>query len=198
MLKQNRQDYRLDLNKKLNIAHINVCTEAEGPYKRMAIWFQGCDILCEGCCNPELQEIRVAHIMTVQDVIEIALEAKRKHGIEGVTLLGGEPTLQDNLGILVSELRRNDFGIILFTGRCYDSLEKELMVDIDMVIDGRFKLNEVDNNRNMIGSKNQAIICISERYKKDVDWFMNTREKRVEINMNDSIFITGDALFLSE
>jgi len=69
------------LNRKLNIAHINVCTEAEGPYKRMAIWFQGCDILCDGCCNPDLQEIRPVHIMTVDEVLEIAIQSKKNNGI---------------------------------------------------------------------------------------------------------------------
>ena len=89
MLKQKKKDYPLDLNKKLNIAHINLCTEAEGPYKRMAIWFQGCNIRCEGCCNPELQDFKIANIITIRDVLEIIDDSCKKNGIEGITFLGG-------------------------------------------------------------------------------------------------------------
>ncbi|HEY8504811.1 MAG TPA: 4Fe-4S cluster-binding domain-containing protein, partial [Gemmataceae bacterium] len=37
----------------LSIAQTVACTEAEGPGKRFAVWFQGCPLRCPGCCNPE-------------------------------------------------------------------------------------------------------------------------------------------------
>ena len=37
----------------LSVAQIVSCTEAEGPGKRFALWFQGCPLRCPGCCNPE-------------------------------------------------------------------------------------------------------------------------------------------------
>ena len=82
---------------KFNVALINTCTEAEGPFKRMAIWFQGCNIKCKECCNPELQEMKPAHIMTLEAILDIAKKSKIDNGIEGVTFLGGEPTLQSHL-----------------------------------------------------------------------------------------------------
>lgn len=51
---------------KFNVASINTCTEAEGPYKRLCIWFQGCDIHCKGCCNPDYQPFEARHIMSLQ------------------------------------------------------------------------------------------------------------------------------------
>ena len=197
MSKQKNQDYPLDLNKKLNIAYINVCTEAEGPYKRMAIWFQGCNILCEGCCNPELQPIFIAHIMTVQEIVDIALESQKLYGIEGVTFLGGEPTLQEGLCDLAITMAYNGLGTILFTGRTVDSLNKKLVESVDLIIDGKFDEQQIDNARNLIGSKNQRIHMLTDRYKKDMDWFHKVREKRVEINMSQSaeLFISGDVEF---
>ena len=181
MLKQRNQDFPLDLNKKLNIAHINLCTEAEGPYRRMAIWFQGCNILCEGCCNPELQEIKVAHLMTVQDVVDIAIQSKNENRIEGVTFLGGEPTIQEGLVCLAQALAQVDLGTILFTGRKYENLSDGIKENMDLIVDGRYEAELFDDERNLVGSKNQQIIYLSDRYKKCQNWFIKTREKKIEI-----------------
>lgn len=196
MLKQSRTDLSLDLNKKLNVAHINMCTEAEGPYKRMAIWFQGCNILCNGCCNPELQPIKVNHIMTVQEVLDIALESQVTNGIEGVTFLGGEPTLQEGLTLLAYVLRNNNLGTILFTGKEIDLVDVDLVNCVDLVVDGLFDNKQIDYERNLIGSKNQNMHFITDRYKKNKDWFYIMREKRIEINMGqvNELLITGDVL----
>lgn len=194
MLKQNNQDYPLDLSKKLNVAHINLCTETEGPYKRMAIWFQGCDIKCEGCCNPELQLITEAHFMTVGEIVNVVKEAKKKYMIEGVTYLGGEPTLQHNLPILSKCLKREGLGLILFTGKEIFTLPDSMKKDVDLIIDGRFELEKMDDSRNLIGSTNQKITLVTNRYKNELSWFYNIRDKKVEININPfgSLFLTGD------
>lgn len=187
-------DFHLDLNKKLNIAHINMCTEAEGPYKRMAIWFQGCNILCDGCCNPELQEIKVAHIMTVQDVLKIACESKVKNGIEGVTFLGGEPTMQEGLVHLSRALANENLGTILFTGYKFENICSDIRYSVDLIVDGNFDKNQIDNDRNLIGSKNQQIVHVTDRYINSKEWFCNTREKRIEINFSDELFLNGDVV----
>lgn len=194
MLKQRNQDFPLDLSKKLNIAHINLCTEAEGPYRRMAIWFQGCNIMCEGCCNPELQEIKISHLMTVQDVVDIAVKSKTENGIEGVTFLGGEPTMQEGLVCLAQALARVDLGTILFTGRKYENLSDGIKENMDLIVDGRYEAELFDDERNLVGSKNQQITCISDRYKTSLNWFMNTREKKIEINIGSTLFINGDVI----
>lgn len=185
-----------DLNKKLNVAYINTCTEAEGPYKRMAVWFQGCDIKCKGCCNPSLQPLRPAHLMTVGEIVETVLKSKRDYGIEGVTFLGGEPTLQQNLPLLSKKIKELDLGVILFTGHIIDNLDNEMIQSVDLIVDGKFEIDRQDNDRNLIGSTNQNIIFVSERYKDAVDWFFNVREKRLEINVSNGndIFINGDVI----
>lgn len=194
MLKQKNLNFPLDLSKKLNIAHINVCTEAEGPYRRMAIWFQGCNILCKGCCNPELQEIKVAHLMTIKEVVDIALMTKKENGVEGVTFLGGEPTMQDGLVVLSRALSTAGLGTILFTGKQYDNLSEDIIASMDLIVDGRYEAELVDDERNLVGSKNQQIIYITDRYKDCNAWFTSVREKKVEINLGSSFFINGDVL----
>ncbi len=196
VLKQRKMDSLLDLNKKVNVAYINTCTETEGPYKRVGIWFQGCDILCKGCCNPDLQPLVPRHIITIKKVIDIILDSKADNGIEGVTLLGGEPTLQDNLGILCGELKNLDIGIILFTGKRIDEIDEKIRNAVDLIIDGSFEPDNLENERNLIGSKNQIIHLITERYSGDLQWFYDKRNKKIEINYDEGsgFFISGDVI----
>ena len=198
MLMLEKKNLILDfkLNKKLNIAYINTCTETEGPYKRLAIWFQGCNILCKGCCNPELQSLKIRHVMTVEELFSIILVSKEKYDIEGVTFLGGEPTLQKGLISLVSLLKMNNIGTILFTGKRIEMLDNDLVSNLDLIIDGKFEASKIDTKRNLIGSENQNIYFLTNRYKKDEKWFFEKREKKVEINIvkDDSIFISGDVI----
>ena len=182
------------MNYDFNIACINQCTEAEGPRKRLAIWFQGCDKRCEGCCNPELHEIRPAHIISIDALLGLIHDAKKEFGIEGVTFLGGEPTLQQNLPKLSLKIKELGLGVILFTGNMAEELDNELKFSVDMIIDGRFEINEPDNKRNLIGSLNQRMIHVTDRYRLDDAWFYTPRPKRIEVNISDKMFITGDCL----
>ena len=198
MLMLEKKNLTLDfkLNKKLNIAYINTCTETEGPYKRLAIWFQGCNILCKACCNPELQALRIRHIITVEELFNIILDSKDRYDIEGVTFLGGEPTLQEGLISLAFLLKVNNIGTILFTGKKIEMLDNDLINNLDLVIDGKFEVSKIDAKRNLIGSENQNIYFLTNRYEKDEKWFFEKREKKIEINImkENSIFISGDVI----
>src|SRR3954464_15716351 len=75
----------------LRVAQIVPCTEAEGPGRRFALWFQGCPLRCPGCCNPEMLPFEGGTEMSAAEVLAHVEEAARAHGVEGITLLGGEP-----------------------------------------------------------------------------------------------------------
>src|SRR5438270_13231533 len=75
----------------LQVAQTVACTEAEGPGRRFALWFQGCPLRCPGCCNPEMLPFEGGPELPLSDVLRQVLEAGGAQGIEGITLLGGEP-----------------------------------------------------------------------------------------------------------
>src|SRR5690349_2696176 len=75
----------------LRIAQIVPCTEAEGPGKRFALWFQGCPLRCPGCCNPEMLPFEGGQPMSLDAVVELLRATAAEHPLEGITLLGGEP-----------------------------------------------------------------------------------------------------------
>ena len=177
---------------KFNVASINKCTEVEGPFKRLCIWFQGCNIHCKGCCNPDYKQLVPKNLMTLDEIISIIKEAQKEFGIEGVTFSGGEPSLQQNLPILTSKIKELGLGVISFTGHIYEEV-KACFVGCDVVLDGAYKENERETKRRLLGSENQRIICLTERYSDCIDeWFNNS--KTMEISLANKIVINGDAV----
>ena len=179
---------------KFNIAEINLCTECEGPYKRIAIWFQGCDIHCEGCCNPQLQAISPKNIISLEELIVILKKSRDEFGTEGVTFLGGEPTLQLQLHCLAKEIQNIGMGVILFTGKLIENVDFKLIRECDIIIDGAFDIEKLDQKRNLVGSENQTIHYISKRYDNCHDWFDKKRAKIVKIEIGECLYISGDAI----
>lgn len=179
---------------KFNVASINQCTEVEGPYKRLCIWFQGCNIHCKGCCNPNYQPLVPKNILSLTELISIISEAKEKFGIEGVTYSGGEPTLQQGLPKLTEEIHELGLGVISFTGRNYEKV-KDVLRGCDVVLDGAYEVDNKETRRRILGSSNQRIICLTDRYKDCIeDWFSQSDNKSVEINVGSSIVANGDKI----
>lgn len=178
---------------KFNVASINCCTEIEGPNKRLTIWFQGCMLHCKGCCNPAYQLLEPRNILSIDELISIIKESKEKYGIEGVTYSGGEPTLQQNLPILTQKIHELGLGVISFTGRNYEDVSN-ILAGCDVVLDGPYIEAQREQERKVLGSTNQRIIILSNRYPDCEDWFFNNKLKEVEINVSDFIVANGDAV----
>ena len=173
-----------------NVALIKTCTRALGPGKRMVIWFQGCDIGCRGCCNPDLQPMVPRMIMRLSEIVGIARRSVSDNGIEGITMIGGEPTLQSSLPSLARGLRGLGLGIILFTGRRFEELDDDLVDCIDLIIDGRYEDDSPDGERRLVGSTNQRIIDVSGRYSGE-DWFFQTGPDVVEIDLDGDVIVSN-------
>lgn len=176
---------------KFNVAYIKLMTEIEGPFKRCCIWFQGCNINCKGCCNVELQAFAPKHIVSLNKLVDIVKEAKKKYDIEGITLSGGEPSLQRNLKIFNNEIHKLGLGIIMFSGKPKELLNPDLVSSVDLLIDGPFIENEKDSERILIGSKNKKISFITGRYAEYESYFYSNKSVE-EVTVEDYIFMNGN------
>jgi len=182
----------------LNIAAIRICTEAEGPGKRFALWVQGCLQRCPDCCNPNMQELKVSHIIEVQDLFNLILESKNKFDIEGVSFIGGEPLLQvEGLKELALLCQKENLSVLCFTGFSYskikDSKDKnliELLNNIDILVDGLFDKDQFDTERDWVGSKNQNVIFLSDKYKSGIEFEKSSRSIEIRISEKD-LLING-------
>src|SRR5947209_12946734 len=173
----------------LRVAQIVPVTEAEGPGVRFALWFQGCPLRCPGCCNPEMLPFEGGTPTTAADVLRQIEAAARDHGVEGITFLGGEPLAHaPGAVVLARALKERGLTVMIFSGyvledarQMPDSAVRELLDLTDILVDGPYVRELPDTQRRWIGSTNQRIHFLSERYQADDPrWQMrNTLEVRL-------------------
>ena len=78
------------------IHSVETCGTLDGPGLRFVIFTQGCPLRCLYCHNPDCREITGGKEVTVKELIAEILKYKNYIKNGGVTLSGGEPTLQVN------------------------------------------------------------------------------------------------------
>jgi anaerobic ribonucleoside-triphosphate reductase activating protein len=180
----------------MQIAQVVPCTEAEGPGKRFAIWFQGCPLRCPGCCNPEFLPFRGGQSISIDEMAERISRTREENGIEGVTFLGGEPFAHAATAATLARLIRDQgLSVMVFSGYTIEELRARpepevagLITHTDILVDGPYDRDCPDNVRRWIGSTNQRIHFLTNRYSFNGEWRKkNTLEIRVvgrEISVN--------------
>src|SRR5579871_31715 len=100
----------------LPVARVVPVTEAEGPGRRFAVWLQGCPLRCPGCCNPEMLPFFGGERRSVAGLVA-AVERSRAEGVEGITLLGGEPLAHARgCAWLARAVRARGLSVMVFSG----------------------------------------------------------------------------------
>lgn len=155
----------------LRVAQIVAGTEAEGPGVRYALWVQGCSLACPGCCNPHMWR---AEGGDARDPVALADDAASR-GVEGITLLGGEPFEQaDAAASFARASRARGLSVMVFSGFTLAELAardddgaRALLASTDLLVDGRYDRSRRDRSRRWIGSENQVLHFLSDRYAPD-------------------------------
>ena len=151
-----------------------------GPSPRYIVWFHGCRRNCPGCIAIDWNRKNFpAFELSVRTMVEII---QQSGNIEGITISGGEPFLQiDALYELVSELRKTELGIIIYSGYRLSELKemsnekvKKILSEIDVLIDGNYE-EKLDDDLPYRGSSNQVIYQFTDRYRD----FFKSKKKRI-------------------
>ena len=172
------------------IAQIVPATEAEGPGLRFAVWFQGCPLRCPGCCNPEFLPFRGGTTTTVAELIgRLNDQVRATPTLEGISLLGGEPFAHAAAGaVFAEEARRLGLSVMIYSGYTLEDLRAKgdadvdrLLAQTDLLVDGPFLREQPDTARRWVGSTNQRLHFLTDRYDAaDPCWRQrNTLEIRV-------------------
>ncbi|MFM8932777.1 MAG: 4Fe-4S single cluster domain-containing protein [Gemmataceae bacterium] len=180
------------------VAHRVPCTEAEGPGKRYALWFQGCPLRCAGCCNPHFLSFSGGELIPLDTLRAEISQAIQEHGIEGITLLGGEPTAQpDASSALLEHAHSLGLNTLVFSGHTVEELRARknpsvdsMLARTDWLVDGPYDHTQPESIRRFIGSANQRLLTLSDRVRaNDPRWLgSNTLEIRMK---NGTIEVNG-------
>ncbi len=152
----------------MNYAEIKKVDIANGPGVRVSLFVSGCRNHCKGCFNPETWDFDYGRPFTRATEDEI-IEALRPSWIQGLSILGGEPTEEENAAVLIPFLKRvravlPDKDIWLYSGYTYEALrDKEILTLADVLVDGPFLLEQKDAGLAFRGSRNQRIIDLREK-----------------------------------
>lgn len=174
----------------LRLAHRIPSTEAEGPGRRFAFWVQGCSLRCPGCCNPELFSADKGGAWV--EPAELAREIVGTPGIEGVSVLGGEP-FEQALAVaeVCAQVRAASLSVMVYSGYTRAELDSKaqgdagtraLLAACDLLLDGRYDAALPERRRRWIGSSNQVLHFLTDRYRPEDPRFTtaNTAEIRFE------------------
>ena len=155
------------------------------------VFMAGCNFHCPYCHNANLATTIETAGWALNEIVDYLVEAKSL--ITAVCISGGEPTLQQNLPKLTKAIHELGLGVISFTGHLYEQVQEQLF-GCDMVLDGAFDETKLETERKILGSMNQRILCLTDRYKDCVDWFLSPTTKSIEINVGSTIFANGDKI----
>lgn len=185
---------KLDSDQTLQVAQYVPETLSEGPYRRFAIWVQGCSIRCPGCCNSEMQDFHGGKEIQAQWLLNKIVDTP---GVEGITILGGEPFDQAaSLAYLTDQLSKTGVGVMVFSGYSYKALLKKggyaqsLLNSVDVLVSGPYRQEKKVKNIRWIGSSNQEVHFLSSRYSDCPEFARPGQSIHISLS-EDSMTITG-------
>lgn len=151
----------------MNYNKIRKMDISNGPGVRVSIFMQGCDAKCKGCFNPETWPFEDGKEFN-QEVIDRVLKLCEKDYIEGLSILGGEPLHNVNYKGTMELMKQfkekfPDKTIWVWTGHKFEVIKgNEFMKYIDVLVDGRFILEQKDLRLKYCGSSNQRVIDVQK------------------------------------
>lgn len=137
----------------------------DGPGWRLVVFAQGCPHRCEGCQNPQTHSLDGGYMSNTDNIVEAV---KKNPLLSGVTFSGGEPFMQARqLASLGRDIHSLGLNVVTFSGYTIEQLMegmtenegwRELLLQSDILIDGKFEIEQKSLELKFRGSKNQRII----------------------------------------
>lgn len=139
----------------------------DGKGIRYSLFMQGCPHHCEGCHNPETWSMDGGEEVTVKEIFD---EFRKNPLLKGITFSGGEPMCQPKplieLAKMVHSIGKD---VTVFSGWTYEELREmndedinALLDEIDVLVDGRFILEQKNLDLSFRGSENQRVIDMNK------------------------------------
>jgi len=156
----------------------------DGEGIRTVVWMQGCSHNCPGCQNPTTHDFKGGYDEDIENIKE---ELANLKGQDGITLSGGDPMFQPKATMEIAKFAKSiGLNVWCYTGFLYEDIlinekQNKVLDYIDVLVDGKFKIEEFSLNLQFKGSKNQRVIdvveskkqgyvCLVKKYKEEKDY----------------------------
>lgn len=156
-----------DDSKLIRLAGIAENSLVNGKGLRKVFFSQGCSHHCEGCFNQHTWEFAGGRMF---DMDELVQKVKDEPFLDGVTFSGGDPFQQaDKFAYLAKKLHEANINIWAYTGYTFEELMKlaqtnhyikQMINNVDVIVDGRFMKDKMSENLKYCGSLNQRVIDV--------------------------------------
>lgn len=154
----------------MNYHNITKDDMLNGDGLRVVLWVAGCNHHCQGCQNPITWDVGGG--LPFDDNAEAELfDAMNKSHISGITFSGGDPLHPFNRGEVARLIQKSkelypNKTVWLYTGFTWEEIQDwEEIKQVDVVAEGRFVQELLDNNVHWVGSTNQRVIDVQETFK---------------------------------
>lgn len=168
----------------------------DGEGIRTVIWTQGCSHNCKGCHNPETHDFNGGTLINIDDIKKQLSELQLQ---DGITLSGGDPFMQPDscleIAIYAHQIGLN---VWCYTGYTFEQLKilskmkpiiMDLLKEIDVLIDGKFILEEKSFDVKFRGSKNQRIIDVKKSLNNNEVTLLKKYDEKDEIIHREYLFV---------
>lgn len=161
---------------KIRLATLGIQSDSivDGEGIRSVIWTQGCVHNCPGCHNPETHSFKEGFLV---DVEEIKMMIDELVSQDGITFSGGDPMEQaEACAEIASYCKEKNLNVWCYTGYEFEELLKKSQVfpnirkfleNIDVLVDGKFRIEEKSYDVKFRGSKNQRLIDVQKSLEKN-------------------------------
>lgn len=155
----------------------------------ISVWTQGCSIRCPGCHNSSIWDFNGGQEWSTEEFNALRQLLKRTY-ITRLSILGGEPLLPQNFSDLAAILmytkqQRPDIKTWCWTGYTFEQLQKKygissdadfqtkgdfrnILNNLDYLIDGPFILEKKDLTLKWRGSSNQRVIDMQATLQQSI------------------------------
>ena len=155
----------------------------DGPGLRAVLWTQGCAHHCKGCQNPQTWDFNGGGLVPLEEVYKAIDELEYQTGL---TFSGGDPMYQVEACSKIADYAiKKGLNIWVYTGFTFEEIMMlnqknpaymEFLKKVDVLVDGRFKIEERDLSLLFRGSRNQRLIDVQKTLKEGKIVLLNEYE----------------------
>lgn len=149
----------------------------DGEGIRASVYLSGCLFNCLGCYNKSAQDFSYGNTLTDEKINKILNDIEVDY-CDGLSLLGGDPFFNIETAMRIIKPFRTRFSdkksIWVWSGFKYEELlmhenAKEMLQEIDILVDGKFIQEKFIPNLAFRGSTNQRIIDVKHSTKQHIE-----------------------------